>query len=212
MAKSTPRVRVRPVDAASGQASILKHSKLLFLVWLVAVIRAAVVMGFENFIPVIVKESGGSLFSGGTAIFLFLLCGSAGGVMGGYLSDRVDPRRILMFSSIAPVPLLIAFLRVGPPFDLIALGFAGAFLFAGVPISIVMAQEAVPGRTSTASSLAMGVAWGIGGFGSAAVGALGDVIGVTDALFVLALVSLVAAPFVPFLPGRKVEPRLVPLP
>lgn len=212
IAKSTPKVRVHSVDAASGQASIVRHSKLLFLIWLVAVIRAAVVMGFETFIPVIVKEGGGSLLSGGTAIFLFLLCGSAGGVVGGYLSDRVDPRRILMFSSIAPVPLLIAFLRVAPPFDLIALGIAGAFLFAGVPISIVMAQEAVPGRTSTASSLAMGVAWGIGGFGSAAVGALGDVIGVTDALFVLALVSLVAAPFVPFLPGRKVEPRLVPLP
>jgi FSR family fosmidomycin resistance protein-like MFS transporter len=169
-------------------------------------------MGFENFVPVIVKQGGGSLLSGGTAIFLFLLCGSAGGIIGGYLSDRVDPRRILLFSSIAPVPLLIAFLKVGPPFNLVALAFAGAVLFAGVPITIVMAQEAVPGRTSTASSLAMGVAWGIGGFGSAAVGALGDAIGVTDALSVLALVSLVAAPFVPFLPGRKAEPRLVSLP
>jgi FSR family fosmidomycin resistance protein-like MFS transporter len=212
LARSTPRVPDHPADAATRQSSILKHSKLLFWVWLVAVIRAAVIMGFESFIPVIMKEGGGSLLSGGTALFLFLLFGSAGGVLGGYLSDRVDPRKVLLFSSVAPVPLLIAFLKVAPPFDLIALAFAGAFLFAGVPLTIVMAQEAVPGRTGTASSLAMGVAWGFGGFSSAGVGALGDMIGVTDALFVLALVSLVSAPFVLFLPGRKAEPRLVPSP
>jgi len=44
------------------------------------------------------------------------------------------------------------------------------------------------------------------------VGALGDVIGVSDALFVLALVSLVSAPFIPYLPGRKSEPLMAPVP
>jgi len=211
LAFGTPRARPRPSAVAPGGSSILKHSKLLSLVWAVAVIRAGVVMGYENFIPVIVREGGGSLLFGGTAVFLFLMCGSVGGLIGGYLSDRIDPRKILLFSSIAPVPFLIAFLLAGPPYDLIALGLAGASLFAGVPITIVIAQEAVPERTSTASSLAMGVAWGIGGFGSAGVGALGDVIGVGGALFVLALFSLAAAPFIPFLPGRKAEAGRVPL-
>jgi FSR family fosmidomycin resistance protein-like MFS transporter len=211
LAIGTPRARPRPSGGVPGRSSILKHSKLLSLVWAVAVMRAGVVMGYENFIPVIVKEGGGSLLFGGTAVFVFLMCGSVGGLIGGYLSDRMDPRKILLFSSIAPVPFLIAFLSAGPLYDLIALGLAGASLFAGVPITIVIAQEAVPERTSTASSLAMGVAWGIGGFGSAAVGALGDVIGVGDALLVLALFSLAAAPFIPFLPGRKVEAGRVPL-
>ena len=211
LVRGTPRAPARPSAGSPGRSSILKHSRLLFLVWLVAVIRASVVMGYENFIPVIVKEGGGSLLFGGTAVFIFLMCGSAGGVLGGYLSDRMDPRKILLFSSIAPVPFLAAFLLAGPPYNLIALGLAGAFLFAGVPITIVIAQEAAPERTSTASSLAMGVAWGIGGFGSAAVGALGDAIGVGSALFVLALFSLAAAPFVPFLPGRKDEAGRVPL-
>jgi FSR family fosmidomycin resistance protein-like MFS transporter len=212
LAKRTPDVPVRTLEGAKVKASVLEHSRVLLLVWLVAVIRAAVVVGYENFIPVIIKERGGTLLSGGAAMFLFLFCGSVGGIVGGYLSDRVDPRKVLLLSSIVPVPLLIGFLRVAPPFDLLCLGLAGAFLFSGVPIMIVMAQEAAPGRTGMASSLAMGVAWGMGGFGSAAVGALGDLVGVASALSLLALVCLIAAPFVPFLPGRRAEPRLVTLP
>lgn len=212
LALATPRSGVASPRENRHRASIAQHWKLLLLLWFVAVIRAAVIMGFENFVPIMIKEHGGSLMSGGTAISLFLLCGSLGGIAGGYLSDRIDPRKVLLFSSIAPVPLFISFLELGAPANLISLSLAGAFAFASVPVTIVMAQESVPGRTSTASSLVMGVAWGVGGTASAVVGYLADAVGVNQALFVLALVSLASVPCVPFLPGRKAEPRVVPVP
>jgi FSR family fosmidomycin resistance protein-like MFS transporter len=212
IAVATPRDPGRPSNLSRSAVHIGGHWKLLLLLWFVAVIRASVIMGFENFIPITIRERGGSLMSGGTAISLFLLCGSLGGVVGGYLSDKVDPRKVLLFSSIAPVPVLIGFLNLGPPLDLLCLGFAGAFAFAAVPVTIVLAQESIPGRTSTASSIVMGLAWGIGGTASVLVGRLADAVGVSTALVVLALISLVSAPCVPFLPARGGRPRMISLP
>lgn len=188
--------------------SVAGHWKLLTLLWFVAVIRAAVIMGFENFIPIIVKEQGGTLMSGGMAMSLFLFCGSVGGIAGGYISDKVDARKVLLFSSIAPAPLFIGFLLLESPWSLVSLCFAGAFAFAAVPVTIVIAQESVPGRTSVASSVVMGLAWGVGGTASAAVGSLADATSIITALFTLALVSTVSAPCVPFLPSRKAKPRV----
>ena len=202
---STPKER-------RGTSPIGDRWRFLFMLWFVAVIRAAVITGFENFIPIVVRDRGGTLMSGGAAFALFLLCGSLGGIAGGYLSDRVDPRRILLFSSLAPVPLLISFLKLDAPLNLICLGFAGAFAFAAVPVTIVMAQESVPGRTSTTSSIVMGLAWGIGGTSAAAVGFLADFVGVTTALLILAIFSVVSAPCVPFLPGSRAKTRVVPAP
>lgn len=212
LALATPRATTSLRPGAKGSGSIAEQWKLLVLLLFVALIRAAVIMGFENFIPIIVKEQGGSLMSGGMAISLFLLCGSAGGIAGGYVSDKIDAGKVLLFSSIAPVPFFISFLYLGHPWNLVALGFAGAFAFASVPVTIVLAQESVPGRIGVASSLVMGVAWGLGGVASAAVGSLADMTGVVTALFVLALVSLVSAPCVPLLPARKAKPLMVPPP
>jgi FSR family fosmidomycin resistance protein-like MFS transporter len=208
LAAAMPRWKTSAPAGRRGSGSISEHWRLLGLLWFVAVIRAAVIMGFENFIPIIVKEQGGSLMSGGLAMSLFLLCGSLGGIAGGYISDKVDARKVLLFSSVAPAPLFIAFLFVGAPWSLIALCFAGAFAFAAVPVTIVLAQESVPGRTSVASSVVMGVAWGVGGTASAAVGSLADMTSVVTALLVLALVSLVSAPCVPFLPSRRGRPKV----
>lgn len=212
IALAAPRPRDSLPAGTPGSGAIGDHWKLLLLLWIVAVIRAGVIMGFETFVPIIITEQGGTLMSGGRAISLFLLCGSLGGIVGGYFSDKVDPRKVLVFSSVAPVPLFLGFLNASAPLNTVCLGLAGAFAFAAVPVTIVLAQESVPGRTSTASSLVMGLAWGIGGTASAAVGVLADAIGVTQALTVLSLVSLVSAPFVPFLPRRMAEPQVVPLP
>ncbi len=212
LALTVPKSPASSPARVNAVGRIWRHWKLLLLLWFVALIRAGVIMGFENFVPIIITEKGGSLMSGGRAISLFLLCGSLGGLTGGYLSDKLDPRKVLLFSSIAPVPLLIAFLNLASPFNLICLGFAGAFAFAGVPITIVMAQESVPGRTGVASSVVMGMAWGVGGTAPAAVGLLADSIGATSALSILAVASLVSAPVIPFLPGRRAEPQAITLP
>jgi len=211
LAVASPKVPACGAAKEEAGASLRGNRRVLVLLWFVAVVRAAVIMGFENFVPVMIRSHGGSLLSGGTAISLFLLCGSVGGVVGGYISDRVDPRKVLLFSSVAPVPLFLAFLGLGGHADLVALGLAGAFVFAAVPVTIVLAQETAPGRASTASSLVMGVAWGVGGTASAGIGYLADIFGVERALFGLALILLLSAPCVPFLPARKGQPKWVGL-
>jgi FSR family fosmidomycin resistance protein-like MFS transporter len=54
-----------------------------------------------------------------------------------------------------------------------------------------MAQETVPGSRSTASSLVMGVSWGIANIAASPIGMLADRIGLDAALSVVALSPLV---------------------
>jgi FSR family fosmidomycin resistance protein-like MFS transporter len=46
--------------------------------------------------------------------------------------------------------------------SIVCLGLGGFMLLATIPVIVAMAQELVPGQTSTVSALMMGAAWGVG--------------------------------------------------
>jgi FSR family fosmidomycin resistance protein-like MFS transporter len=60
-------------------------------------------------------------------------------------------------------------------------------------VTIAFAQELVPDRAGTASSLVMGFGWGLAGLGLVAFGSLAELITVPRALDVAALIPLLAA-------------------
>jgi FSR family fosmidomycin resistance protein-like MFS transporter len=77
-----------------------------------------------------------------------------------------------------------------------ALFVAGtAFINASQPITAAMGQEAAPEARSTASSIVMGLSWGIGGFIMAPLGYLADRTGLTTTLVVIGLLPLLSLPF-----------------
>src|SRR5215211_3490689 len=81
-------------------------------------------------------------------------------------------------------------------FVLTARGVVGALINAGLPVSVVAAQEYAPDHVATASAMMMGFAWGVSGLVFPLVGLLADATSPTaavrTAVFVLVPAFLMA--------------------
>lgn len=172
----------------------------LALLWTVVVLRSIIISAFITFLPLLLRERGGSIVAGGAAVFLFGGVGAVGGLVGGALSDRVGRRALLAVSLIVGTPLLLLFLRSQGVWSYLALAAGGIALYLSAAITIVMAQEVLPHRASVASSIVMGLAWGAAGLSLTGVGALADAVGLAAALNWVMGLAVVALVFVGFLP------------
>jgi FSR family fosmidomycin resistance protein-like MFS transporter len=147
-----------PTQRETGTTgSFSLHFKPLLLLWLIVFLRALVVTAYGTFIPLLLIERGFSLMIGGASITIFLLCGAVGGLLGGYLSDRVGRRMVILLSFILTTPLLLVFLYTSKAASTLGLALGGAALLASVPVVLVMAQELMPERVSTVSADAIGL-------------------------------------------------------
>ena len=107
-------------------------------------------------------------------LFIFLFSTAVGTIMGGPLGDKFGRKYIIWFSilGVAPFSLLL------PHLDLfwtsISSVFIGLILSSAFPAILVYAQELIPGKIGMISGLFFGFAFGMGGLGSALLGALAD--------------------------------------
>jgi FSR family fosmidomycin resistance protein-like MFS transporter len=119
-------------------------------------------------------------------LFVFLFAVAAGTIIGGPLGDRFGRKHIIWASilGVAPFTLLL------PYANLLEAGiltvFIGVILASAFPAIIVYAQELVPGNVGMIAGLFFGLAFGMGGIGSAVLGKLADVTSIT---FVFAVCS-----------------------
>lgn len=172
----------------------------LALLWLIVVLRSIVISAYQTFLPLLLQERGGSIVAGGVAVFLFGGVGALGGLTGGVLSDRIGRKQLLMLSMVLGTPLLLAFIQSRGPWAYVFLAAGGIAIYLSAAVTIVMAQELLPKRASVASSIVMGLAWGVAGLSLTGIGALADVVGLTAALTYslgLMMLSLAAVLFLP---------------
>jgi len=179
----------------------------LTLLWVVVVIRTLVAIGFSTFLPVFMTRQGMSVSQAGTAVSLYLMTGSVGGLAGGPMADRFGPRRVIAFSLFAAVPLLALAPALTGPASLAVLVAGGFFLGSTLPVNITYAHMIAPVATGTVSSLMMGVAWGTGGLAVPAIGLLGDSIGLGPTLQLVGLLPAAGALLILALPAARSHPR-----
>jgi FSR family fosmidomycin resistance protein-like MFS transporter len=123
--------------------------------------------------------------------------------MGGVLADRIGRRSVLGLSFGLSAPLLALFLVLPSVWRMGLLPLAGITLYLSAPVTIVMAQEGLPQHASLASSIVMGLAWGIGGLSLTPLGAIADVIGLRAALLSILTLALVGLAAVAALPKQR---------
>jgi FSR family fosmidomycin resistance protein-like MFS transporter len=107
-------------------------------------------------------------------LFIFLFAVAAGTIIGGPLGDRFGRKRVIWSSilGVAPFSLLLPYADL---FWITVLTmFIGVILASAFPAIIVYAQELVPGKVGTIAGLFFGLAFGLGGIGSAVLGKLAD--------------------------------------
>jgi FSR family fosmidomycin resistance protein-like MFS transporter len=119
-------------------------------------------------------------------LFIFLFAVAAGTIIGGPLGDRFGRKRNIWASilGVAPFTLLLPYANLVESALLTV--FIGVILASAFPAIIVFAQELVPGKVGMIAGLFFGLAFGMGGIGSAV---LGNFIDHTSLNFVFKLCS-----------------------
>jgi MFS transporter, FSR family, fosmidomycin resistance protein len=110
-------------------------------------------------------------------LFTFLVAGAIGTFFGGPLADRFGKKNIIFISMLATAPLsaIIPFVPLNAAFILLTV--SGFILMSSFSVTVVYAQELVPGKIGTMAGLTVGLAFGMGAIGSVGLGAIADLIG-----------------------------------
>lgn len=201
--EQTPRQAVR--EGVGGFAA--RQWRIFLTVFLISVIRAFIVSGFNTFIPIFLKQRHYDPMMYAAGLTIFGMPGSLGSLISGGLSDRFGRKHVLLISVAAALPFLYLFLKLSGPAALVCLGIGGFFILASIPVVILIAQELLPGRINTASSLVMGLSWGIGGLLVTPLGAVADRLGLNTALTLLIATGGIACLLALFLPETKRVPH-----
>lgn len=139
-------------------------------------------------------------------IYLFAFLGSvaAGTLLGGALGDRFGRKYVIWISilGVAPFTLLLPYVSL---FWTVVLSVAiGLIISSAFSAILVYATELVPGKVGMIAGLFFGLAFGMGGLGSAVLGKLADQTSVEYVFKVCAYLPLIGI-FTGFLPNIEKE-------
>jgi FSR family fosmidomycin resistance protein-like MFS transporter len=137
-------------------------------------------------------------------LFLFLFAVAAGTIIGGPLGDRFGRKRIIWASilGVAPFTLLLPYANLFE--SAILTVFIGVILASAFSAIVVYAQELVPGNVGMIAGLFFGLAFGMGGIGSAVLGKLADVTSINYVFHVCSFLPLLGI-LTWFLPDTEME-------
>ena len=165
----------------------------LTLLYLAVVLRSAVHVSVQTYLPFSLARLGLPLTQIGWVLSGFIFFGGVGGFFGGTMADRWGARRVSMLSLLTSGPLLLTAFSTHGMVSYVLLVLGGTFLNVALPINVVMAQRLVPGGASTVSALMMGFAWGAGALLAPVTGVLSEQIGFTRALLAISVLPMISA-------------------
>ncbi|SHO47939.1 MFS transporter [Desulfopila aestuarii] len=174
--------------------------KTVALIWLVMFLRALVGQAFLTFMPVHYVQQGFTVVEAGVIYSLFVVAGTASGLLAGHMSDRIGFKPVFLFCYLGMAPTLWLLLQTGGNWAYPAAFLAGAFVLAPLPLGVSMAQKLAPKGRSMVASLMMGFAYGLGGIVSPVVGHFADIYGIPRVLGVLIFIPLLTLPVIALFP------------
>jgi FSR family fosmidomycin resistance protein-like MFS transporter len=201
--------RLQESHEAAGIRALRPYAKPLTLLYLIVVLRTLTTTSFSTFVPVMLTRRGLTLAQAGTAVSVYLFATGLGGFFGGPSADRFGPRRVIIISLVAAVPLLALAPQLSGWMFVLTLALGGFLLQSTLPVNVTFGQTLAPISAATVSSLMMGFAWGVGGLSVPFVGMLADRIGIDRTLTAMSAVPLVAAALALPLPSGKRGAHLV---
>ena len=193
--RATAPVRI---DFASLRTAAMRP---LWILYAIAVFRSLVHAACVSVISILGHERMWDISKIGWVLSAYLIAATLGRLTGGYLGDRVAPRKLLGGACAVSTVFYLAFCFSSGPISLVYFLLAGFIFDLGATTNIVLAQRILPQHASTATGLVMGFAWGISGLMLPAIGLLADVTSMAFALACVSLFLLPSAALVAALPG-----------
>lgn len=194
---SKPRLRSVTTSVKSSNLTQISEQIDLIKLNLAMGLRAWTHVSVTTFLPVLLVSRGHSPTFAGMMLTIFLIGAALGGLYGGYLSDRLGCKKVIIASlslGILPTYIFLSSVEI-TWWTWIVLLFCGAGLQGSAPSSLVWAQKLLPNNAGMASGMMLGLSFGIGGIGAAITGALADSITLATSLL-LTTIPLALAAFI----------------
>jgi FSR family fosmidomycin resistance protein-like MFS transporter len=198
------KTRTKKQETVSIFQIIRPEIKLLTILFAIVTLRATTNIVFVNFMSLMIQQRQLSLMIGALVLFVFSLSTALGTFMGGYISNWISRKNLLVYSMLLSSPLLIAMLYTDGVLFVIFLVLSGITVSCSNPANLAIAQEAIPKGASTASSLMMGVSWGVAAILAMFFGIIADLFGgnVVPAMGISAVLPILAAMCALLLPRK----------
>ena len=127
----------------------------------------------------LIETFGVSVRSAQLHLFVFLGAVAAGTILGGPLGDRFGRKYVIWGSILGVLPFSVALPHANLLMTGVLSAVIGVILASAFSAILVYAQELVPGKVGMIAGLFFGLAFGIGGLGAAALGAVADATSMT---------------------------------
>jgi FSR family fosmidomycin resistance protein-like MFS transporter len=179
------------------------NMRLVALLATITAFRSIATQSIVTFLPLYFVARGEPLLLATSIASLWLGIGVLGQLGGGYLSDRVGRRSVIVVSLIAGGLSFYAFLNSSGPISILLLALSAIFLYASWSVIVVMSSEAAPSNVGTVTGFMLGFSVGVGGFGALGFGAAADSLGLDFAFTLTIVFALVGGVIAFLLPRRK---------
>lgn len=138
-------------------------------------------------------------------LFVFLGAVAAGTLFGGPLGDRFGRKYIIWISILGVAPFTLILPYASLFWTVVLSGFIGLILASAFSAILVYATELVPGKVGMIAGLFFGLAFGMGGLGSALLGKLADRTSIEYVFQVCAFLPLIGifTGLLPDIEGKK---------
>lgn len=174
--KIAAKTRQATTKINKGISKNIKMALVLILFLIFA--RSWYISGMTNFYAFYaIDKYGLSIKEAQLFLFAFLVAGAFGTFFGGPLADRFGKKKIIFLSMIATAPMSAIIPYMPLSVAVILLTISGFILMSSFSVTVVYAQELVPGKIGTMAGLTVGLAFGMGAIGSVGLGYLADMIG-----------------------------------
>ena len=155
------------------------------------------------FLPTFLTDEGASLWLAGAALTALEAAGVAGALLGGWTSDRVGRRPVLLTCLLATPVLMFVFLGVETWAQFPVLLVLGITLLGVAPVALALVQESFPENRALASGLYMSMSFVARSVAVVALGVVGDLFGLRPAFAASAVLMLAGVPLVFLLPRDR---------
>ncbi len=169
---------------------------LMVLLAALIVLRSMMVMATTVFLPLYLTENATSLWVAGVALSIVEAAGIAGAFAGGWISDHVGRRGVLIFGQIAAPLALLAFLASDGWLRVAVLPLIGFSLLVVPPVLLAVVQERSPQSRALANGVYLSMNFAIRSIAAIAFGLVGDTFGLTTSMYIAAAAMFVGLPLI----------------
>ncbi len=139
----------------------------------------------------LIEKFGLSIKSAQLHLFVFLFAIAAGTFLGGPIGDRVGRKAVIWASILGVAPFALALPYASLFWCGVLSAIIGLILASAFSAILVYAQELIPGRVGLMAGLFFGLAFGMGGIGSAVLGVLADRHGIAFVFHICSYLPLI---------------------